>query len=120
MQLLDTNILIYAGRKQHLFLRSYFNNQNYVSDVSRIESLGYPKITHQEEQFLKSAFQKLNVISITEDVIQKTIEIKQSSKCKLGDSLIAATAIVYNLTLITANVKDFVGIPDLKVESPTI
>ncbi|VEN73119.1 Twitching motility protein PilT (fragment) [Candidatus Desulfarcum epimagneticum] len=36
----------------------------------------------------------------------------------LGDSLIAATALVYDLKLATANVKDFLWIKRLEVVNP--
>jgi predicted nucleic acid-binding protein len=37
---------------------------------------------------------------------------------KLGDSLVAATALIYELTLVTRNVDDFVGIEGLRVLNP--
>jgi predicted nucleic acid-binding protein len=37
---------------------------------------------------------------------------------KLGDAIIAATAIVRNLKLITNNTKDFLNIKNLKVIDP--
>jgi predicted nucleic acid-binding protein len=39
---------------------------------------------------------------------------------KLGDSLIAATAIIYDLTLYTRNIVDFEKIGGLKITNPVI
>jgi predicted nucleic acid-binding protein len=39
-------------------------------------------------------------------------------KIKLGDSLVAGTAIVYDLTLVTRNVDDFLGIDGLRILNP--
>jgi len=36
----------------------------------------------------------------------------------LGDAIIAGTALEHGLTLVTANVKDFQWIPNLKVINP--
>lgn len=36
----------------------------------------------------------------------------------LGDSIIAATAVVYDLSLVTSNSKDFKSIEDLKIINP--
>ena len=37
----------------------------------------------------------------------KTIELRKNYKLKLGDAIIAATALVYNLKIITRNTTDF-------------
>jgi predicted nucleic acid-binding protein len=59
------------------------------------------------------------VIQLNNDVKLKTIEIrKQQRKLKLADAIIAATAIVNNLVLITNNTKDFIQIEDLVVIDP--
>jgi len=43
---------------------------------------------------------------------------KQARKIKLGDSLVAGTALLHDLTLVTRNVDDFTGIDGLKVLNP--
>jgi predicted nucleic acid-binding protein len=42
----------------------------------------------------------------------------KTHKIKLGDAIIAATAIVYSLTLVTRNVDDFNNIKNLVVKNP--
>jgi toxin FitB len=51
-------------------------------------------------------------------VIQKSTLLRQQRKMTLGDSLIAATALIYNQTLITRNDKDFDWIDGLKLINP--
>lgn len=63
---------------------------------------------------MKSAF----VFPINEDVVKKTIDIKRKHKIKLPDAVIAATAITYNLILVTRNTKDFDKIENLKLVNP--
>jgi len=48
----------------------------------------------------------------------KTAEIRKVHKIKLPDAIIAATALIYNLTLITRNAKDFKNIDGLKIVNP--
>ena len=55
---------------------------------------------------------------VTTNLIQNTIDIRQNYKLKLPDAIIAATALVYSLTLITRNTKDFENINGLKVVNP--
>lgn len=54
------------------------------------------------------------VLSIEESIIKETVHIRKNYKLKLPDALIAATAIVYKLTLVADNDKDFLRIPSLK------
>lgn len=48
----------------------------------------------------------------------KTAEIRKAYRIKLPDAIIAATALIYNLTLLTRNTIDFNGIKGLKIINP--
>lgn len=58
------------------------------------------------------------VLDLTADIVEQTIAIRKAHKTKLPDAIIAATAIVYDLTLITHNTQDFKNIPNLTVCDP--
>jgi predicted nucleic acid-binding protein len=67
------------------------------------------------EEFIKLA----NVIQLDREITIKTIELRKlSKKMKLTDAIIAATALVHNLILVTNNYKDFHYIDDLKQIDP--
>ncbi len=55
------------------------------------------------------------VIPLDDIVTQKTIELRKIKKLKLGDAIIAATALIHKLTLVTRNISDFRNIPELEV-----
>lgn len=59
-----------------------------------------------------------NVLGVVDDVINKTIIICREHRIKLPDAIIAATAINFNLTLLTRNVSDFRNINGLDVINP--
>lgn len=59
-----------------------------------------------------------NIIGISDGIISETINIRKTSKIKLPDALIAATAIANDLTLIADNDKDFRKVPALKCLNP--
>jgi predicted nucleic acid-binding protein len=60
-----------------------------------------------------------NVYQLTDAGTEKTIQLRRSYRgLKLGDALIAATALVNNFVLITRNTKDFHQIIGLKVINP--
>ncbi len=58
------------------------------------------------------------VLPVSDAVIQKALALRQQKKMSLGDALIGATALIYGLTLITSNVKDFEWIEGLLVRDP--
>ncbi len=58
------------------------------------------------------------VLDLTEDVANQSIQIRKTRKTKLPDAIIAATAMIYDLALITRNIDDFKNIPNLKVVNP--
>jgi predicted nucleic acid-binding protein len=58
------------------------------------------------------------VIEINPDVVSLCVNIRRGKKIKTPDPIIAATALAYDLTLITNNEKDFSNINGLKIVNP--
>ena len=117
--LLDSNIIIYALQAEYAFLRAFIAKHSpVVSAVSMVEVLGYHKITQSEKQALEQFFAHSIVLPISSAVVQKAIELRQFQKFSLGDSLIAATALIHQKVLVTRNISDFVRISGLDVENP--
>ena len=56
-------------------------------------------------------------MGLTPDVISQCVRIRRIKKIKTPDAIIAATAIVYNLTLITSDI-DFNNIEGLNIIDP--
>lgn len=67
---------------------------------------------------LKDFIEASEVLLLTKNVVLKTIEIRKNHKIKLPDAIIAATALVHRLTLVSRNTNDFKNIPGLKVVNP--
>nr|WP_295934791.1 type II toxin-antitoxin system VapC family toxin [uncultured Dyadobacter sp.] len=58
------------------------------------------------------------VLDLKQEIRFKTAELRQNFRIKLPDAIIAATALVHDLTLLTNNVKDFMVIKGLRMENP--
>lgn len=119
MYLLDSNIIIYSALSEYSYLRKFlFQNDVYASMISKVEVLGYQKITHAQINYFSEIFSILSLLPIDTAVIDHAIQLRQNQKLSLGDSLIAATALVNNCIIITRNDRDFSGIPDIICENP--
>jgi len=89
-----------------------------ISVVVKIEVLGYNDLASKMKQ-LEAFLDLATVFPLDEDVTAKTIHLRRmSKKLKLGDAIIAATAITYNFALVTHNTKDFKNIEGLEVVNP--
>src|SRR5680860_1822998 len=101
--LVDSNILIYS-----IELRDWLEQQNlYISLITKLEVLGYYKLSEKEESYLNHFMKYCTMWPIDNTVINRAIKIRQVKPMSLGDSIIAATAINGKLPLATANTKDF-------------
>jgi predicted nucleic acid-binding protein len=68
---------------------------------------------------VKVLLNDINELGLNEDIIERTIKIRKGISIRLPDAIIASTAIVHNLTLLSANDKDFKRISGLKYINPT-
>src|SRR5439155_7350722 len=106
--LLDSNIIIYAAKPEHADLRRLIaEHAPALSAVSVVEVLGYHRLTPQERQHFEAFFAAATVLPISREVVERAVGLRQTKKMTLGDSLVAATALVYRRTLVTRNTKDF-------------
>jgi toxin FitB len=71
-----------------------------------------------EEEIFIEFFNDSNIISISDDIVDKTIEIPKNHKMNLPDAIIAATALTNDCMIISRNSKDFSKIPKLIVINP--
>jgi len=106
--LVDSNILIYASQPEHAQLRQFIaDDVPAVSAVSYVEVLGYHQLDDEERQYLEEFFRLARVLPLSQAVLDQAVALRQQRKMSLGDALIAGTALVHGLTLVTRNVDDF-------------
>ncbi len=119
MTLLDSNIIIYSALPEYEFLLEFIRNRSpFVSDISRVEVLGFQGLTTEDIFYFESFFESTTLIPISEEVLLEAIRLRQIRKMSLGDSIVAATAIVNRFELATSNTKDFHWISSLKILNP--
>ncbi len=118
--ILDSNIIIYSIEPEYQSLRDYLLNVDmHVSEISKLEVLGYSRLTTEENQKFEYFFANLTtLINIQSDIINQAIQLRKVRKMSLGDSIIASTALLYQLPILTRNEKDFAWIDELTVINP--
>ena len=117
--ILDSNLIIYAAKPEYPGLRRLIATQSpIVSAVSKVEVLGYHRLTEDDRRHFEAFFAVTQVLPVSDAVLERAIVLRQSRKLSLGDALIAATAFEYGHELHTHNTKDFEGIPGLVVIDP--
>jgi hypothetical protein len=117
--LIDSNIIIdfsakkLAG-KQHEYVAEIIDNFPQISVNNKIELLGFEVVPPQIKLFID----QVSIIGLDDEVVDLTIALRKEYKIKLPDAIIAATALVNDLTIVTNNIKDFSNISGLQLINP--
>ena len=85
-----------------------------VSQITRMELLGHPKITLDDELLIQLFLKECQVLLIDEQIEEKATQLRRSGLLKLPDAIVAATAVGNNLRLLTLNKKLAMAIEHIK------
>ncbi len=119
--LMDSNVLIdfiaqTIPEKGFVYVQNIIDKEFLIPTVVKIEVLGFngnfPELMLKMRDFVNLA----TLLPLNDLVIEQTIDLRLSyKKIKLGDAIVAATALVHKLVLVTRNTQDFKNIPGLSV-----
>ncbi|MCS2164392.1 type II toxin-antitoxin system VapC family toxin [Scandinavium manionii] len=109
--LFDTNILIdlFSGRREAMETIEKYASQRAISLATWMEVMVGARKYNQENR-TRLALSVFEVIDISKDIAEKSVQIRQEHGMKLPDAIILATAQVHRRSLLTRNTKDFSGI----------
>jgi predicted nucleic acid-binding protein len=113
----DTNIIIYIVNDEFGSQLITKEPVTYAS-VTAIEALGYRDIRAVEERRIRELLATLIEAPLTLEVIESAIQLRQLKKMSLGDAIIAATALIDESVLWTANETDFLHVEGLQLYNP--
>ena len=120
--LIDTNVIAnYTAEKfpekAMNFLANVIDEIPNISVITKIETLSWRSAIMQEEENVKAFVDNSTIFALSDTIVDKCIEIRRNCRIKTPDAIIAATAIVYDFTLLTSDF-DFKRIPDLQLLNP--
>jgi len=111
--LADTNIIIQINQGEQNML-PFLDYSFAVSFITEIELLGAYNFSKEIKKQYGDLIQDCVILNISDDIKEKCIYLRNNYKIKTPDAIIAATAIVHNLTLLTSD-QDFTKIKELSI-----
>ena len=119
MILIDTNFLIYLSKAQNkaseFIWRQLEAGQKFcISPIILIEFLSYVSISENEKKFFFNILGQFTFIELNMAIALKAVDLRKQYHLKLGDSIIAATAITQNVSLLSYD-EDFAKVKELKM-----
>ncbi|MDR0556759.1 MAG: type II toxin-antitoxin system VapC family toxin [Treponema sp.] len=83
------------------FKEALTDMEQIISVITELELLSFPRIGEEQETKIKLFLERREIVPLTEEIKKKTVEFRRKTHKKLPDSIIAATSIVSDATLIT-------------------
>lgn len=120
----DTNTAIYYLQQQfpssaEQFIDSTLSDSSpAISAITEIELLCWKTAIEKDWEVLHNFINDSLVFELEKDIKLKRADIRKAHKIKLPDAIIAVTALIHDLTLLTRNVSDFKNIDELDIINP--
>src|ERR1700733_12902343 len=112
--LVDTNIALYLLNGSDDIENILQGKDVYMSFITELELIGYKGTTSTQEKQIRELLKDCSIISMNSLIKDKYVEIRKKSNLKLADAVIAATAIAFDMPIITAD-KQFKTVEGLKL-----
>lgn len=97
---LDTNAVLYllGGKLSPAVLPK---SEFFISFITELELLSYPNLSKAEEEKIKEFVHSVDVINLNSEIKSETVRLRKNYKIKLPDSIICATALFLDASLLT-------------------
>jgi predicted nucleic acid-binding protein len=101
--IIDTNILIYLTSGNSDIAEIIRDKRISISVITEMEVRSWPALTKAETDVLDRMLSQFYISPLTDSIKEKAIQIRKLNKLKLPDAVICATAIYFDVPLLTAD-----------------
>jgi len=118
--LIDTNVVIdfFNGKLPESGKKFLSGIEPIISVITQIELFSSNQISEEEIKKLSQFMDIAVIYPLNSTVAIKAADLRKHYRIKLPDAVIAATALAYDLSLVTRNVSDFKKLEGLKILNP--
>ncbi len=123
--LLDTNIIlgIFRGNPSITnVLEAHEGADMYISVLTKMELLSFHSLTPAEESFIVALLGDVTIIPLNPDVEEVAIRLRRTTRRKMPDAIVAASAVVAGAALVTCDrelaATNFPGLVTINPDAP--
>ncbi len=102
----ETNALIRLFGGDFMVLELLNGKTVFISEITEMELLCKPNASKEDKKLIQTLLDDCIIIPFSQEIKRKAIKIRLSTRMKLLDSIIGASAIIAGLSILT-NDKDF-------------
>lgn len=110
--LVDTNIILHLINGSEDLVTFLEGKDVFISFITELELLGYKGISAKQETQIVELLDDCSIISMNKLIREKYIFIKRNYNVKLPDAIIIATAMAFDMPIISAD-KDFKRVKEI-------
>ncbi len=112
--LIDTIAVLYLIKGDENLLELLDQQPVAINFITETELLSWPQMTRELNKVIQSLISNVQYVDYNTKIKLTAITLRQKYKLKLADAFIGATAIKYNLPLVTAD-KHFQQVEELRL-----
>ena len=101
----DTNALIRLLDNDAVVVELLDGRQLHISVVTEMEMQCNPNLKATERLVVKALLEQCYIIDLTEAIKQRAVKVRLSTRLKLVDAIVAVSALVSQLPLVTSDGK---------------
>lgn len=101
--MLDTNAAIYMLRDR--LVHPLPEGAWFVSVISELELLSWPQLRTEDEAAIRKFLGRVTILGLDQNIKKATVQLRRTTRLKLPDAIIAATAISIDADLYSNDVQ---------------